>query len=44
METELGILMQHGNLLILFKNGVVLDKVISFQPKEALTELILKHS
>jgi thioredoxin 1 len=30
--------------LILFKDGVEADKVIGFQPKEALTELILKHS
>ena len=30
--------------LILFKDGVEVDKVIGFQPKEALTELILKHS
>jgi thioredoxin 1 len=30
--------------LILFKDGVVVDKVIGFQPKEALTKVILKHS
>lgn len=30
--------------LILFKEGVEVDKVIGFQPKEVLTELILKHS
>jgi thioredoxin 1 len=29
--------------LILFKDGVEVDKVIGFQPKEALTELILNH-
>jgi thioredoxin 1 len=30
--------------LILFKDGVEVDKVIGFQQKEALTELILKHA
>lgn len=29
--------------LILFKDGVVVDKVIGFYPKEALTEIISKH-
>jgi thioredoxin 1 len=29
--------------LILFKDGVPVEKVIGFQPKEALTELISKH-
>jgi thioredoxin 1 len=29
--------------LMLFKNGEVVDQVIGFQPKEALTELISKH-
>ena len=30
--------------LILFKDGEVVDKVIGFQPKEALVNLISKHS
>ncbi len=30
--------------LILFKDGEVVDKVIGFQPKEALVNLITKHS
>ena len=30
--------------LILFKDGVAIDKVIGFQPKEALAELISKHA
>ncbi|WML50908.1 thioredoxin [Neobacillus sp. PS3-12] len=29
--------------LMLFKDGEVVDQVIGFQPKEALTELISKH-
>lgn len=29
--------------LILFKDGVAVDKVIGFYPKEALTEIISKH-
>ncbi|PLT31460.1 thioredoxin [Peribacillus deserti] len=29
--------------LILFKDGVAVDKVIGFHPKEALTEIISKH-
>jgi thioredoxin 1 len=30
--------------LFLFKDGEVVDKVIGYQPKEALTELINKHA
>lgn len=30
--------------LLLFKDGQVVDQVIGFQPKEALAELITKHS
>ncbi|UOQ94076.1 thioredoxin [Halobacillus shinanisalinarum] len=30
--------------LLLFKDGKVVDQVIGFQPKEALDELITKHS
>ncbi|CDQ18235.1 thioredoxin [Halobacillus litoralis] len=30
--------------LLLFKDGQVVDQVIGFQPKEALAELIQKHS
>ncbi|MGM7636470.1 thioredoxin [Bacillus sp. Hm123] len=30
--------------LILFKDGQPVDKVIGFQPKEALAELITKHA
>ncbi|HZG70929.1 MAG TPA: thioredoxin [Chondromyces sp.] len=30
--------------LILLKNGEVADKVIGFQPKEALTELVNRHA
>lgn len=30
--------------LILFKDGVAVEKVIGLQPKEALTELISKHA
>ncbi|UOQ46208.1 thioredoxin [Halobacillus salinarum] len=30
--------------LLLFKDGKVVDQVIGFQPKEALAELISKHS
>lgn len=30
--------------LILFKDGEVVDKVVGFQPKEALVELIAKHA
>ncbi|WP_026693722.1 thioredoxin [Peribacillus kribbensis] len=30
--------------LILFKDGEAVDKVVGFQPKEALAELISKHS
>lgn len=30
--------------LLLFKDGEVVDQVIGFQPKEALAELITKHS
>ncbi|MBM7701277.1 thioredoxin [Metabacillus iocasae] len=30
--------------LILFKDGEAVDKVVGFQPKEALAELIAKHS
>ncbi|MFG6148334.1 MULTISPECIES: thioredoxin [unclassified Halobacillus] len=30
--------------LLLFKDGKVVDQVIGFQPKEALAELITKHS
>jgi thioredoxin 1 len=29
--------------LILFKEGEVVEQVIGFHPKEALTELISKH-
>ncbi|MGN1402534.1 MAG: thioredoxin [Bacillus sp. (in: firmicutes)] len=29
--------------LILFKDGEVVDKVVGFQPKEALAELVNKH-
>ncbi|KKB35133.1 thioredoxin [Bacillus thermotolerans] len=30
--------------LILFKNGEPVDKVIGFQPKEALADLVNKHA
>ncbi|MDC3412579.1 thioredoxin [Aquibacillus sp. 3ASR75-11] len=30
--------------LLLFKDGEVVDQVVGFQPKEALEELISKHS
>jgi thioredoxin 1 len=30
--------------LVLFKDGELVDKVIGYQPKEALVELINKHS
>ncbi|MBN8236874.1 thioredoxin [Halobacillus kuroshimensis] len=30
--------------LLLFKDGQVVDQVIGFQPKEALTEIITKHA
>ncbi|MFD0047759.1 thioredoxin [Actinomycetes bacterium NPDC127524] len=30
--------------LILLKDGEVVDKVVGFQPKEALSELISKHA
>lgn len=30
--------------LILFKNGKMVDQVVGYQPKEALTELISKHA
>ncbi|MFG6116453.1 thioredoxin 1 [Thalassobacillus cyri] len=30
--------------LLLFKDGKVVDQVIGFQPKEALTDLINKHA
>ncbi|RFU61361.1 thioredoxin [Bacillus sp. V59.32b] len=30
--------------LLLFKNGEVVDKVVGFQPKEALAELVSKHA
>ncbi|GGC93253.1 thioredoxin [Thalassobacillus devorans] len=30
--------------LLLFKDGKVVDQVIGFQPKEALTDLIQKHA
>jgi thioredoxin 1 len=30
--------------LLLFKDGEVVDQVVGFQPKEALTELINKHA
>ncbi|PLS16923.1 thioredoxin [Bacillus sp. M6-12] len=30
--------------LLVFKNGEVVDKVVGFQPKEALAELLSKHS
>ena len=30
--------------LILFKDGEVVDKVVGFQPKEALAELVSKHA
>jgi thioredoxin 1 len=30
--------------LILFKDGEVVDKVIGFQPKEALAQLVSKHA
>ncbi|PLT30214.1 thioredoxin [Peribacillus deserti] len=30
--------------LILFKDGEAVDKVVGFQPKEALAELINKHA
>ncbi|WP_335872893.1 thioredoxin [Bacillus sp. 2205SS5-2] len=30
--------------LVLMKNGEVVDKVIGFQPKEALAELVKKHA
>lgn len=29
--------------LLVFKNGEVVDKVVGFQPKEALQELLNKH-
>lgn len=29
--------------LILFKNGEIVDKVVGYQPKEALVEVINKH-
>ncbi|WP_342047511.1 thioredoxin [Bacillus sp. OTU530] len=29
--------------LLVFKNGEVVDKVVGFQPKEALSELVLKY-
>lgn len=29
--------------LILFKDGEIVDKVIGYRPKEALTEMINKH-
>ncbi|WP_066292644.1 thioredoxin [Bacillus sp. FJAT-29937] len=30
--------------LIVFKDGEVVDKVVGFQPKEALAELLSKHA
>jgi thioredoxin 1 len=30
--------------LLIFKNGEVVDKVVGFQPKEALAELVSKHA
>ncbi|MEI5905574.1 thioredoxin [Bacillus spongiae] len=30
--------------LLLFKDGEVVDKVVGFQPKEALAELVKKHA
>ena len=30
--------------LLLFKDGEIVDKVVGFQPKEALAELIEKHA
>ncbi|WP_438311306.1 thioredoxin [Sporosarcina sp. FA9] len=30
--------------LLLFKDGEIVDKVVGFQPKEALSSLITKHS
>ena len=30
--------------LLLFKNGEVVDKVVGFQPKESLAQLIEKHA
>jgi thioredoxin 1 len=30
--------------LLVFKDGEVVDKVVGFQPKEALTELLSKHA
>ena len=30
--------------LILFKDGEMVDKVVGFKPKEALTELLEKHA
>ena len=30
--------------LLLFKDGEMVDKVVGFQPKEALAELIEKHA
>ncbi|WP_102026841.1 thioredoxin [Salirhabdus sp. Marseille-P4669] len=30
--------------LLLFKDGEVVDQVIGYQPKEALTELVNKHA
>ncbi|WP_409302054.1 thioredoxin [Peribacillus sp. SCS-155] len=30
--------------LLLFKNGEVVDKVVGFQPKEALAELVSRHA
>lgn len=30
--------------LILFKDGEIVDQVVGYQPKEALTELIAKHA
>ena len=29
--------------LFVFKDGEVVDKVVGFQPKEALAELVSKH-
>ncbi len=29
--------------LLVFKNGEVVDKVVGFQPKDALAELLTKH-
>jgi thioredoxin 1 len=30
--------------LLVFKNGEVVDKVVGFQPKEALAEILTKHA